>query len=146
KDTSFTVNYTQAQIDSMNPSAVKQVAQVATQAVSNNLSKLPLVRFELNSYNIANSYYASLDSVAKTMKGNTKIKIQIMGYADNTGKEEHNMSLSKARAQTVANYLVKKGVRSSNIKTEGKGTANPIAPNDGTQNYLNRRAELLIIQ
>ncbi len=140
--------YTQAQKDSMNPAAIQQVAQVnTTQTVStNNLSKLPIVRFELNSSNIAQTYYASLDSVAKTMKANTKIRIEIMGYADNTGKEEYNMSLSKARAQTVAKYLVKKGVRSSNIKTEGKGTANPVAPNDGTQNYLNRRAELLIIQ
>jgi outer membrane protein OmpA-like peptidoglycan-associated protein len=146
QETAFSMSYTQAQKDSMNPVIAKQAKQVATQTASNNLSKLPLVRFELNSSGIAKTYYASLDSVAKTMKSNTKIKIQIIGYADNTGKEEHNMSLSKARAQTVANYLVKKGVRSANIKTEGKGTANPIAPNDGTQNYLNRRVELLIIQ
>ena len=144
---SYAMSYTQAQIDSINPHATKVVAVANnTQPTLPVLSKGPVVLFELNSSAISSKYYASLDSVAKMMHTNTKIKLQVTGYADNTGAEDRNMALSQQRAKAVMQYLVNKGVKASNIRTDGKGTANPIAQNDGTQNYLNRRAEVMPIQ
>lgn len=144
KDTTFAMFYTQSQIDSLNPHAVKVVATTTQPTLK--LPKGPVVQFELNKATVAKSYHSSLDSIAKAMHTNTKIKVQITGYADNTGKPEHNLKLSQQRAKAVAQYLINKGVRTSNIHSEGKGIDNPVAPNDGTHNYLNRRAELMIIQ
>jgi len=148
KDTGFAVTYSPAQIDSLNPHASKtNIASVATPvAVTSALSKAPTILFEINKAIVKNNYYASLDSLARMMHTNTKIKLQVTGYADNTGKPEHNLALSRERARSVEQYLVRKQVKASNIHTDGKGIADPVAPNDGTHNYLNRRAELIIIQ
>jgi outer membrane protein OmpA-like peptidoglycan-associated protein len=143
-DSAFAVNYTQAQIDSINPHA--KVVAVTNPTKVTPTAKNSTVLFELNSSVIASSTYSSLDSLAKIMRTNTKIKLQVYGYADNTGKEDHNQSLSDQRAKAVVQYLIKKGVKSANIHAEGKGSANPVAQNDGTHNYLNRRAELMVIQ
>jgi len=145
KDTVFAVHFTQAQIDSINPHKAVVVAN-NIQPTLPTYDKVPVVLFELNSAAVSSKYYASLDSLAKTMRTNTKIKLQVTGFADNTGSEDHNVALSQQRAKAVMQYLVNKGVKAANIRTEGKGSSNPVAQNDGTQNYLNRRAELMPIQ
>jgi outer membrane protein OmpA-like peptidoglycan-associated protein/tetratricopeptide (TPR) repeat protein len=150
KDSTINIIYTEAQMDSLNGRRVVTVNQTnvttttKTKPVING--KTPDVLFELNGSKIATAYYAELDSIAKTMCAYSKIKLQINGYADNTGKEEHNKTLSRLRAKAVAQYLVKKGVKAHNIMAEGKGVSDAAGPNDGTHNYLNRRAELILIQ
>jgi outer membrane protein OmpA-like peptidoglycan-associated protein len=156
KDTSFSVNYTQAQIDSLNPNAkviatnnnnalVANSAQQKTNTTA-ALFKVSRLLFEVSRSEIEKAYYPTLDSVAIVMKANGKVKLQITGYTDNTGLEQHNLTLSLARAKAVEEYLIKKNVNASDIHIEGKGIENPVAPNDGFHNYLNRRVEITFIQ
>lgn len=77
-------------------------------------------------------------------------KVTIVGYTDAKGSEELNRRLSVSRAQSVKDWLVRHGVKQA-IVVEGKGAADPVAPNanpDGSDNPAgraqNRRVEILI--
>ena len=69
----------------------------------------------------------------------------IDGFTDNVGSAARNKTLSKARAQAVANALVKDGVARDRLMVRGFGKENPLCTNkteEGRQ--CNRRVEVLI--
>ncbi len=69
----------------------------------------------------------------------------IDGYTDSKGSVAVNKRLSKARAQAVANALIKGGIDKSRITARGFGKDNPICDNkteEGRQ--CNRRVEVVI--
>jgi outer membrane protein OmpA-like peptidoglycan-associated protein len=71
--------------------------------------------------------------------------IEIFGYTDNTGKPEYNLSLSQKRSESVRDYLVSKGLKTSRFKTSGLGIVDPIATNDTPEGRSqNRRVEFAI--
>ncbi|AUI66597.1 MULTISPECIES: porin OmpA [Glaesserella] len=55
--------------------------------------------------------------------------VQVNGYTDRIGKEASNLKLSQRRAETVANYIVSKGVNPANVTAVGYGEANPVTGN-----------------
>ncbi|HRG10931.1 MAG TPA: OmpA family protein, partial [Cyclobacteriaceae bacterium] len=62
-----------------------------------------------------------------------------------TGREAHNLTLSKQRADVVAEYLVANGVNLRSIETSGQGSSKPLAENTTESGRMkNRRVELLI--
>lgn len=72
-------------------------------------------------------------------------EILLEGHTDATGSEEHNLELSRARAQSVANFLASQKVRETRFTIMGYGESQPIAPNDTADNRaLNRRVEVAI--
>ncbi|MEO5345227.1 MAG: OmpA family protein [Magnetococcus sp. YQC-9] len=84
-----------------------------------------------------------LDSVVTVLKNNPNVRIEVQGHTDNTGKPAHNDRLSKARAESVKQYLVKKGIDAKRLTAAGFGANKPVAPNttpDGRAK--NRRVEL----
>lgn len=56
--------------------------------------------------------------------------IQVTGYTDNLGSEEHGLELSKQRADAVAAILKPLLPSSIQLKTAGLGEADPIASNE----------------
>ena len=52
--------------------------------------------------------------------------ISVAGYTDRLGSDEYNQVLSQRRAETVAKYLVAKGVPDDVITAEGHGKAEPV--------------------
>jgi OOP family OmpA-OmpF porin len=65
------------------------------------------------------------------------------GYASIEGTEEHNITLSKDRANAVKTYMVNSGVNPAYLKVKGFGTRNPVADNyTATGRELNRRVEI----
>ena len=64
------------------------------------------------------------------------------------GNEAYNLKLSKARAQSVVEYLIESGVpRSQFVSVVGAGESNPVASNQTPEGRaLNRRTEILIIR
>ena len=72
-------------------------------------------------------------------------EILLEGHTDAQGTEEHNLELSRARAQSVANYLDKQEVKPTRFTIMGYGESQPIASNDGSEGRaLNRRVEVAI--
>jgi outer membrane protein OmpA-like peptidoglycan-associated protein len=66
----------------------------------------------------------------------------IAGYADETGTNAINNPLSLQRANQVKTYLMAKGVKSSNIITEGFGSNDPIELK--LKSRKNRRVEIYL--
>ena len=53
-----------------------------------------------------------------------ELKVQLFAHADHRGKPEHNMVLSKSRAQSVRNSLIEAGVPDSRIYSHAHGETN----------------------
>lgn len=65
----------------------------------------------------------------------------VVGYTDRIGSDAYNQKLSEARARTVANFLVSKGMAASKVAIEGRGEANSVT---GTQcNGVKAKAKLI---
>lgn len=65
----------------------------------------------------------------------------VVGYTDRIGSDAYNQKLSEARARTVADFLVGKGLPAGKVAIEGRGEANPVT---GTQcNSVKGKAQLI---
>ncbi|MEQ8240814.1 MAG: OmpA family protein [Cyclobacteriaceae bacterium] len=108
-------------------------------------TKLPMTKpiyFDLELADIKTEYVSSLSKLALALKADRKIIIKVNGYADNTGATAYNNKLSTKRAQSVADYLISKGVNKSQIIVKGFGEDKPIATNDTEEGRAkNRRVE-----
>lgn len=101
--------------------------------------------FETNSYKLKNEHYAELDLLSEFLTKHPTLDIVISGHTDNVGTEHHNVTLSLRRAESVAQYIIDKGVVLEKVYFEGLGSSQPIAGNDTEQGRSkNRRVEILI--
>ena len=79
------------------------------------------------------------------MNENPSINIEISGYTDNSGSDEHNMTLSLERAAAVMTALLERGISVKRINAVGYGANRPLVPNDSEKNKaLNRRVEIRV--
>jgi len=91
--------------------------------------------------------YTILNILINTMKAYPDSKWQINGYTDSTGAAEQNVVISKKAAQTVADYLISKGVNPNMLEVTGYGESNPIFSNDFPDGRaLNRRVEIKYVK
>ena len=108
------------------------------------------VHFRSGKADLSPEAKAEIDAAAaKVQDDNLKgWVIEIVGYADSTGKTARNRSLSERRADAVINYLV----TTYNLPLRrlvqpfGYGSLNPVADNatdDGRA--LNRRVEIKVL-
>lgn len=105
---------------------------------------IDVINFEFDKSTIKKESYPYLDKIVRLMK-NTPIHIIVKGHTDNTGDARYNMQLSKKRAESVYNYLLKAGVDASHLKYEYYGMTRPIESNDTPEGRLmNRRVEFEI--
>jgi len=87
-----------------------------------------------------------LDEVAEIMTKYSTAKFNISGHADSTGSKKSNQELSESRAVAVKDYLVSKGVSSSNLAAKGFGEDMPIASNNTKSGRSqNRRVEVKLV-
>jgi len=86
---------------------------------------------------------AALADEAKRQGGT----VVVDGYTDTTGTPEHNLELSHARADAVAEVLAREGIRDRAIETHGFGETHLAVPTpDETVEPLNRRVVIRVIQ
>ncbi len=106
---------------------------------------LPNILFETNSDKLLPIAYTSLDGLIVYLQDHRGFKLKITGHTDHIGSSQNNLTLSKKRAQSVANYLINNGIHISRIKIIGKGASNPITTNETPEGRKqNRRVEFEI--
>lgn len=104
------------------------------------------INFEFDSAVLSESSDAAIDSLANFLNDNSLINIEIAGFTDNSGTEEHNQKLSFERANAVKEALINKGVDATRMTVVGHGSSSPLKPNDTEENKaLNRRVEIRIL-
>lgn len=103
------------------------------------------IYFDVNKDVVKSESYGTIKEIAKVLTDNPNVKIKIVGHTDSDGDDKSNLDLSKRRAASVKNVLVKEfGIDAARIETDGKGESEPIAKNDSVVNKaLNRRVEFL---
>ena len=111
------------------------------------------VYYDFNEASIQEASFASLDKLVQLLKDNPTLNIQLNAHTDSKGEEDYNLKLSEERANSVVNYLVKKGIDKKRLTAKGFGESTPIADNenaDGTDNpegrQKNRRTEFQVIK
>lgn len=88
---------------------------------------------------------AEVNDIAATLGKYPTAKIRIAGYADARGDAAANQTLGKARADSVKQALVAKGVDATRIETVSGGESDPVDTNaTGTGQFENRRTELVV--
>ena len=86
-----------------------------------------------------------LDRAAKIISEVPNIKLMIVGHTDGQASDDYNNKLSLARAESVKQYLVSKGVDASKLMTKGIGESEPMADNSTEQGrFRNRRIEFVV--
>ena len=104
------------------------------------------INFKKNSHEIkGKTSFKILDIVADVLKMNANINIEVQGHTDDTGERDHNLELSRSRAESVMSYLVEKGIEAKRLEAKGYGPDNPIADNATKKGREeNRRVEFKI--
>ncbi|MGB5941478.1 MAG: OmpA family protein [Leeuwenhoekiella sp.] len=104
------------------------------------------VYFDTNKSNINTASQKTLDGLAKVMMEYPQTNVLVIGHTDNTGAAEYNMTLSKQRAQSVTNYLIKDGIASGRFTTQWYGETQPKYDNNTSDGRSkNRRVTLAIV-
>ena len=103
------------------------------------------ITFRTDSADLNSQFYKVLDGVAQVAKKYDKTIIEVAGHTDSTGTAEYNKGLSQRRANSVADYLVTRGVIQARIMTAAGGEDHPIANNTTEQGRAaNRRVEVTL--
>lgn len=100
---------------------------------------MDLVHFNTGSDQIKAESFEELDKIAAVLAKYPRIVASIEGHTDNTGGDDLNLRLSKDRAKSVKNYLVKRGVAADRLDSEGYGPDRPIASNDTEEGRAQNR-------
>ena len=99
------------------------------------------VFFDYDSYAIRADAGPILDAQAAWLVRYPQVSVRIEGNADERGTREYNFALGARRANSVRDYLVRKGVAASRIETVSYGKERPIdAGNDEASFARNRNA------
>ncbi len=104
------------------------------------------VFFDTDKYVLRPESNAELDRLVKILNENPSIRIEISGHTDSQGSYQHNVTLSKNRANAVLEYLVKHGISQSRLESRGASWDEPVDTNktpEGRQN--NRRVQFEIL-
>jgi OOP family OmpA-OmpF porin len=88
-----------------------------------------------------------LNEVAKILKDHPEIaKIEVQGHTDNRGGAAYNKALSEARARSVVDALVKRGIEKKRLAPKGYGQDKPLdAANNEAAWAKNRRVQFIIL-
>lgn len=99
---------------------------MAPEVVSKTFNLNSDVTFAFGKANLKPQAQATLDGIYGEIAQINSAKVAVAGYTDRIGSDAGNLKLSQRRADTVANYLVQKGVATNAISATGYGKANPV--------------------
>ncbi len=81
--------------------------------------------YEYNKATLTASSAASLDELVELLNLNPNVTIELAAHCDNRGGDSYNQRLSQARAESVMNYLLDKGIEKERLTAVGYGEKAP---------------------
>lgn len=117
---------------------VKQADAVSTKKV--------IIEYPVNGYTLDDNARALIDrEFLQVVKQFNNVYVRVEGNTDNTGSKEYNVELSKKRAQSVVNYLVKQGMDANRFIVVGNGPSKAIKDGVVGSNQAYRTTDLQLI-
>ncbi len=105
------------------------------------------VLFAFDSARLTEAAQSPLDRLATFLREHPDRRIRVEGHTDSIGSPEYNQDLSKRRAQSVADAMIRRGIDPTRMVVVGYGENRPIASNDSeTGRQQNRRVEFVILE
>lgn len=104
------------------------------------------IQFEFDSYILVRSSFRELDKVVTYLNENKNLHIRLSGHTDFIGDDAYNLTLSRNRARSVADYLISKGIDTRRIITYGFGKVRPLIDEQTDEaRKINRRVEIRFV-
>lgn len=103
------------------------------------------IKFGLNSAELTQEAKDVIKQLGTAMKSDqlTSFHFLLEGHTDSTGRRDHNVELSKRRAEAVRAYLVANyGIPASRLEAIGKGPDAPLDPANPAS-AVNRRVQIV---
>ena len=101
--------------------------------------------FQTGSATLTSPVREKLAKLAGIVSSHPGLDLIVEGHTDSVGSDATNQRLSEQRANAVKEYLVKQGVLTNSITSQGFGETTPIASNDTSQGRSkNRRVEMIV--
>jgi outer membrane protein OmpA-like peptidoglycan-associated protein len=123
---------------------------VAVTQTPDNRLKLDIpsdISFDVGRADIKPNFRSVLDTFASSLTNNPNTNVTVIGHTDSTGTDAINDPLSLNRAASVRSYLSNRGVSSTRIAIDGRGSHEPVAANDTAANRAkNRRVEIYVAE
>lgn len=123
--------------------------EIECKLTDNNV--LPIL-YELGSARLTADSRGIIDSkLLKLMKDKPNIRVEISSHTDSRGSKTDNEKLSQARAESVVNYLIGRGIQRSRLVAKGYGESrlkNRCADNiecTEAEHSANRRTEFRVL-
>lgn len=109
---------------------------------------LDRVYFDTGKTTLTTESGKQIKNLAQILKAFPKAKVKIGGYTDTTGSEETNKKVSEDRARIVQEELVKSGVQTERISSEGYGSQHPVCEANDTPECKaqNRRVDIRVLE
>ena len=105
------------------------------------------INFEPGSATIDDESVGTMDTIAEILWECQDLRMEVQGHTDSQGREEMNLSLSQARAESVLNELRARRVLTRGFIAKGYGETQPIRENDTEEGReANRRIEFKLIR
>jgi OOP family OmpA-OmpF porin len=131
--------------------APRPVMAVGKAKIEGNKVKIPgELEFDIDKATLKETPQSKeiLVTLVDFMKQNPQVtKLRVEGHTDNTGKPDHNQTLSQQRADAVVDYLSKQGIDKTRLVAVGFGQGKPLVDNDNAEHKaMNRRTEFHVAE
>ncbi len=138
--------YTDFTIPALEPNQTGLFFTIDIQIEMPKLFTLDNVYFDTGKATLKPASYTELDELFDYLNLKKTTVVEIAGHTDDVGTDEDNLDLSQRRAESVRNYLIKKGIDPSRIQARGYGESSPVADNSTAEGRAsNRRTEVRLI-
>jgi outer membrane protein OmpA-like peptidoglycan-associated protein len=109
--------------------------------------KIEKLQFEADSSAMMDSSFPVLNEIFEFLEDNPFIVVEIGGHTNGLPEHEFCDRLSTARAKTVADYMIAKGINQKRVIFKGYGKRQPIATNQTPEGRRrNQRVEVKILE
>ncbi len=119
----------------------------ATRLASGEPIRMEKIQFDADSTVIKPEAIPSLDELYEFLYDNPTIIIEVSGHTNSLPADDYCDRISTARAKSVADYLIGKGIEARRVISIGYGKRKPIATNQTPEGRKkNQRVEIRLIK
>ncbi|WP_319608840.1 OmpA family protein [Pseudoalteromonas ulvae] len=115
----------------------QHMATVSQQAVT-QLSFA--VQFRTGTAQVESVYVDQLNSIIDLLNSDSRLSVQLYGYADQRGHSDDNSALSLSRSKNIAQYMLQNGIAMERIAIAGLGEEQAMFQSDDPEGlFFDRR-------